>query len=31
LQTVNLLILPDAISGSAQIESNYERLERFLR
>lgn len=31
MQTVNLSILANAFSGSAQIESNYKRLQRFLR
>jgi hypothetical protein len=31
VQTVNLSILANAFSGSAQIESNYKRLQRFLR
>lgn len=31
VQTVNLSILASAFSGSAQIESNYKRLQRFLR
>jgi hypothetical protein len=31
VQTVNLSILAAAFSGSAQIESNYKRLQRFLR
>jgi hypothetical protein len=31
VQTVNLSSLANAFSGSAQIESNYKRLQRFLR
>lgn len=31
VQTVNLSILANAFSGSAQVESNYKRLQRFLR
>jgi hypothetical protein len=31
VQTVNLSILANAFSGPAQIESNYKRLQRFLR
>lgn len=31
VQTVNLSILATAFSGSAQVESNYKRLQRFLR
>jgi len=31
VRTVILSILANALSGSAQIESNYKRLERFLR
>lgn len=31
VQTVNLSILANTFSGSAQIESNYKRLQRFLR
>ena len=31
VQTVNLSLLANAFSGSAQIESNYKRLQRFLR
>jgi hypothetical protein len=31
VQTVNLSILANAFSGAAQIESNYKRLQRFLR
>src|SRR5215813_13701528 len=31
VQTVNLSILANAFSGSAQIESNYKRLQRFFR
>jgi len=31
VQTINLSILANAFSGSAQIESNYKRLQRFLR
>ena len=31
VQTVNLSLLANAFSGSAQVESNYKRLQRFLR
>ena len=31
MQTVNLSILANAFYGSARIESNYKRLQRFLR
>ena len=31
VQTVNLSTLATAFSGSAQIESNYKRFQRFLR